>query len=78
MSKARILEELPGLAPSDRAEISAKLYELNNEGWLDANDPLADAEKALLNARLAAYQQDPDAGSSWEEVEFRIRARLKR
>jgi hypothetical protein len=29
------------------------------------------------NPRLAAYEKDPDAGSSWEEVEARIRARLK-
>ena len=32
--------------------------------------------KALLEARLAAYEKDPDAGSSWEEVESRIRERL--
>jgi len=32
----------------------------------------------LLDARLAAYEKDPAAGSSWKEVETRIRARLKR
>jgi putative addiction module component (TIGR02574 family) len=32
-----------------------------------------DAEKALLEARLAAYQKDPDAGSSWAEVENRTK-----
>jgi len=35
-------------------------------------------EKTLLEARLAAYARDPDAGSTWEEVEGRIRARLTR
>jgi putative addiction module component (TIGR02574 family) len=43
---------------------------------LDVDDPLTDAEKALLDARLAAYKRNPDAGSSWAEVEARIRARL--
>lgn len=78
MSKAEILAELPKLAPGDRAEIRRKLAELDGDEWLDAEDPLTDAEKALLDARLAAYEKDPDAGSSWEEVEARIRARLRK
>ncbi len=77
MSKSEILAELPKLAPEERAEVRAKLAELDGDGWLDAGDPLTSAEKTLLNARLAAYEKDPDAGSSWEEVESRIRARLK-
>jgi putative addiction module component (TIGR02574 family) len=77
MSKAEILAELPKLAPQERAEIRAKLDELNGDVWFDANEPLTQAEKALLEARLAAYEKDPDAGSSWEEVESRIRARLR-
>jgi len=77
MSKAEILEELPKLAPQEREEIRARLDELNSDGWLDADERLTAAEKELLNTRLAAYEKDPDAGSSWEEVEARIRARLK-
>ena len=49
--------------------------DFDGDGWLD-DDPLTDEEKALLEARLAAYEKDPDAGSSWEEVEGRVRARL--
>ena len=77
MSKADILAELPKLTPAERQEVRLKLARLDGEEWLDAGDPLTDAEKALLDARLAAYEKDPDAGSSWEEVEARIRARLK-
>ena len=77
MSKAEIVEELPKLTPAEREEIRRKLAELDGGDWLDADDPLTDGEKALLNARLAAYEKDPDAGSSWEEVETRLRARLK-
>ena len=76
MSKTEILEELPKLTPEDRYEIRLKLAELDGDGWLDDDDPLTDDEKALLEARLVAYEKDPDAGSSWEEVESRVRARL--
>jgi putative addiction module component (TIGR02574 family) len=76
MSKVEILEELPKLTTEERQEIRLKLAELDGDGWLDADEPLTDAEKALLDARLAAYEEDPDAGSSWAEVEARIQARL--
>ncbi len=76
MSKTEILEELPKLTSDERREIRLKLAELDGDDWFDADDPLTDAERALLEARLAAYAKDPDAGSSWEEVESRIRAKL--
>jgi putative addiction module component (TIGR02574 family) len=77
MSKVEILEELPKLTAADRREIRQKLNEIDGDEWLDGNDPLTDAEKALLEVRLAAYEREPDAGSSWEEVEARIQSRLK-
>lgn len=76
MSKVEILEELPRLTREERKEILLRLAELDGNSWLDADEPLTDAEKALLDARLAAYEKDPDAGSSWGEVEARIRSRL--
>jgi putative addiction module component (TIGR02574 family) len=76
MSKTEILEELPKLTKTQRHEIRLKLVELDDEAWLDEDDPITADEKALLDARLAAYEKDPDAGSSWEEVEARIRAHL--
>jgi hypothetical protein len=78
MSKTEILDELPKLTKTERQEIRLRLAELDSEDWLDDEDPLTDHEKALLDARLAAYAKDPDAGSTWEEVEGRIRARLSR
>ena len=77
MSKTEILSELPKLTPAERQEIRLHLARLDGEQWLDGDDPLTDAEKALLDARLAAYEKDPEAGSSWAEVEARIKARLK-
>jgi len=76
MSKTEILEELPKLTPEDRYEIRLRLAELDGAGWLDDDDPLTNDEKSLLAARLAAYEKDPDAGSSGAEVEGRVRARL--
>ncbi len=75
MSTAEILTELPRLTIKDLAEIQAKLDELAGESWLDEGE-LTDADKTALNEALAEYQKNPDAGSSWEEVEARIRSRL--
>ena len=77
MSKTEILEELPKLTKTERQEIRLRLAELDSDDWLDDEDPLTDHEKALLDARLAAYAKDAGAGSTWEEVECRIRARLR-
>jgi putative addiction module component (TIGR02574 family) len=74
MSKVEILEKLPRLSTEERKEILLKLTELEGAAWLDADDPLTAQEKAILDARLAAYERDPDAGSSWAEVEARLRA----
>ena len=76
MTKAEILEELSKLTKTERQEIRLRLAELDSEDWLDDEEPLTVHERALLEARLAAYVNDPDAGSRWEEVEDRIQARL--
>jgi putative addiction module component (TIGR02574 family) len=76
MSKAEILTELQKLTAAERQEIRLHLARLDGEQWLHAEDPLTDAEKALLDARLAAYEKDPEVGSSWAEVEARLKARL--
>jgi putative addiction module component (TIGR02574 family) len=72
MSKTEILDELPRLTKIERQEIRLKLAELDSENWLDDEDPSTIHERALLEARLAAYAKDPDAGSTWEEVEGRF------
>ncbi len=75
MSKTEILTELPKLTPGELIEIQAKLDELVGEVWSDSGE-LTDADKAKLNDALIEYQKNPEAGSSWEEVEARIRAKL--
>lgn len=75
MSKTEILEELPKLSREELAEVQAKLDELMGDGWED-NGELSEADKAALDAGLAEYEESPNAGSSWEDVEARIRAKL--
>ena len=75
MSKTEILTELPKLTPGELIEIQAKLDELVGEVWSDSGE-LTDADKAKLNDALIEYQKNPEAGSSWEEVEARMRAKL--
>jgi len=36
--------------------------------------PLTEAQKQDLEHRLAAYNENPNAGSSWEDVRARLRA----
>ena len=76
MSKVEILEELPKLTAEERKEIRLKLAELDGDQWLDDDDPLTDAEKALLEARLADIEQHPEKSIPWEEAKRRIEAGL--
>ena len=72
MSKAEILGELPKLAPDERQEIFERICELAERDLLSGVGPTPD-EKALLDRELEDYCQNPEAGSTWEDVEARIR-----
>jgi putative addiction module component (TIGR02574 family) len=76
MTRAEILAELPKLSVEDRAEIRAKLDELAGDVWLDDGE-LSEEDKRALDEAIAEYEKNPDAGSPWEEVEARIRAKLR-
>jgi hypothetical protein len=70
MSKTEILEELPKLTKTERQEIRMRLAELDSDDWLDNEEPLTVHEKALLEARLAAYAKDPHAHGKKLRAEF--------
>ena len=76
MSKTEILNELPKLTSQERFEIRLRLAELDGDRWLDEDDPLTDEQKALLDARLADMEQNPDSSIPWDEARKRIEARL--
>ena len=71
MSKMEILAELPKLAVADRREIFDQLCDLEERDML--NGGAAPEEKALLDRELEEYRRNPDAGSTWNEVQTRIR-----
>lgn len=76
MSKSEILAELPKLTPQEREEIRRRLAELDGGGWLDTDDPLTDAEKAVLDARLDDLEKHPEKSIAWPEAEARLKARF--
>ena len=76
MSKTEILDELPKLTAEERYEIRLKLVELDGDGWLDVDDPLTEEEKALIEARIAAHEKNPESAIPWEEARRRLEARF--
>jgi putative addiction module component (TIGR02574 family) len=62
--------DMSELSVAERIELAEDLWDsvLNEQDEL----PLTDAQKQELNRRLENYQQDPDAGSSWEAVKARL------
>jgi putative addiction module component (TIGR02574 family) len=67
MSKAEILEQLPQLSATERTEIWEQIWRLEEQS------EVTDSEKLILEEAQLAYNADPHAGSSWEEVEKRLR-----
>jgi len=76
MSTREIIAELPKLTPDERRQILSKLLALDDTEWLDGGE-LSNEEKAILEARLDEFDKNPRAGSSWAEVQARIRAKLR-
>lgn len=73
MSKSDILAELPNLTSADRSEILDQLWTLEEQEAL-RRGPTPE-EKSLLDAEMLDYAANPKAGSSWAEVQARLRQR---
>ena len=67
------MEQLPRLKPSELSEIHERIWQLEEEELLSGRARPSDDGKALLDAELEDYLRNPDAGSSWEEVETRLK-----
>ena len=61
---------LDRLSPDERLALIGALWDS-----LEEDPPPTAAQKADLDRRLAAFAADPKAGSSWEEVKARLKAR---
>ena len=63
-----LLSKVASLSPADRLELIGKVWDT-----LSADDvPVTDAERALLDARLADVKAHPDDQSPWSEVKARL------
>ena len=71
MSKMEILAELPKLELADRREIFDRICEMQERDLLTGG--ATEEEKKLLDRELEEYRRNPEAGSSWNEVEARLR-----
>ena len=76
MRTAEILDELPRLSKQDRDVIRLKLADLDGGGWDDADDPLSEADKLLIESRIAAHERDPADAIPWEQFEEGLKRRL--
>lgn len=72
MSKTEILQELPKLNAEERREIFERICEMEEIALLNGVQPSKE-EQEMLNRELEAYRANPSAGSSWPEVEARLR-----
>lgn len=60
------------LSAADRLELIGELWESLNHDEL----PMTEAQKALIDERLAEPDADPLAGRPWEDIEAELRQRL--
>ena len=63
-----LLARVSSLSPADRLELIGKVWDT-----LSLEDlPVTDAERALLDARLADMETHPEDQSPWPEVKARL------
>lgn len=67
---AQLLEQAAKLSVRERIELVEAIWDTVPESQNDL--ALTAAQIALLEQRLAAYRDNPQAGSSWEEVRTRL------
>ena len=60
-----------------KSSTACAIRDLEKRDLLAGRAPTAE-EKALLDRELEEYRKNPDAGSSWDEVEARLRSPSQR
>ena len=77
MTFAEIIEELPKLTADERHGIIERALELDGE-WADADAPLSESEKALIEARFRDLDENPSASIPWGTAKAELLARFQR
>jgi putative addiction module component (TIGR02574 family) len=65
-----VLREIETWTLEDQVQLAQELWD-RIEG-LCPEPELTEEQKAELDRRLAAYEANPDSGSSWEDVKARL------
>jgi putative addiction module component (TIGR02574 family) len=73
MMDESLLAKVVSLSPADRIELIGAVWDTLSPDDL----PVTDAERALLDARLADMQNNPDDHSPWPEVKARLERLLR-
>lgn len=68
-----LLAKVSSLSPADRLELIGAVWDTLSPADL----PVTDSERALLDARLADIEENPEDQSPWPEVKARL-GRLNR
>jgi putative addiction module component (TIGR02574 family) len=76
MTIKSLLKEAKKLSPDKREILAHEIIASVAEEY--DNEPLSAELKAELDRRITAFEQNPTRGSSWEEVDARLRAKLKK
>ena len=63
-----LLTKVSSLSPADRLELICRVWDTLSPDDLQVTD----AERALLDARLADMEANPDDQSPWPEVKARL------
>jgi len=63
-----LMEKIASLKPADRLELIGVVWDSLSQDDL----PVTDAERALLDARLADMESNPDDQSPWSDVKTRL------
>ena len=63
-----LLEQIARLAPTERLELISVVWDSLSQRDL----PLTAVERALLDARLADMESNPNDQSSWDDVKLRL------
>ena len=70
MDVETVLRETETWPVEDQVQLAQQLWDrLEDQGY---EPELTGIQKAELDRRLADYEQNPDCGSSWEEVKARL------
>jgi putative addiction module component (TIGR02574 family) len=76
MGAIQIREELHQYIDIADDRLINLMYAMVQADMLESDYKLSDEHKLLLDKRLVAHEANPSSGSTWEEVQSRIKNQL--